>query len=154
MRSWVRLFRATHFKCQTEAIFSHELWIFLVSHKGRDRIGSSKCAVNTNKANDIPRYPMELIYCHSPCDWVWVARRPLFFRDEYRSIYCLTSDINTGRDTEFRTFCLVCLGSGVLLRLCFIKCVAAKSEGSEFGVPPGVNVQIWSSRICIQRILI
>ena len=49
----------------------------------------------------------------------------------------------TGRDTEFRTFCLVYLGSGVLLRLRFIKCVflgvlpvlAAKSEGSEFGVP-------------------
>ncbi len=26
----------------------------------------------------------------------------------------------TGRDTEFRTFCLVCLGSGVLLGLHFI----------------------------------
>ena len=31
--------------------------------------------------------------------------------------------IHTVRDTEFRTFCLVCLDSGVLLRLCFIKCV-------------------------------
>ncbi len=72
--------------------------------------------------------------------------------------------LDTGRDTEFRTFCLVCLGSGVLLRLRFIKCVflgacnistrcgwyvsqkcsslpvlAAKSERSEFGVPPSVD---------------
>ncbi len=29
---------------------------------------------------------------------------------------------NTGPDTEFRTFCLVCLGSGVLLPLRFMKC--------------------------------
>ncbi len=31
-------------------------------------------------------------------------------------------DIGSGRDTEFRTFCLVCLGAGVLLRLRFMKC--------------------------------
>ncbi len=66
---------------------------------------------------------------------------------------------NTGWDTEFRTFCLVCLGSGVWLRLRFIKCgwyVSQKwsslpvlcskirtetrwTKGLEFGVTPSAN---------------
>ncbi len=72
-------------------------------------------------------------------------------------------DICTGRDTEFRTLCLVCLGSGVLLCLCFIKCGAVFlclcskirtktrwTKGSEFGVPPSVRdpslITAWGAR--------